>query len=260
MAVRTEADRAWEAGLRAFEILIAGIRGAEWSPVHGFAIARCPSMPIPLANGVWVLDDALDGQALREAADDLLAAGLPAPVLVRESIIHRVEDAVHAAGRKRASRTPIMVTTRDELAVREVDGFRVDRAGDGRSFRVPQRLAEEGFGTPPGLLAPMYEGPLRHGDDLATFVGSSDGRPVTTAVSVRDGSMVGIYNVATPPMERRRGYGGAVTAAVVAEAFEDGATFAYLQASAMGTPVYREIGFREVDAILSFDRPADDGG
>jgi predicted GNAT family acetyltransferase len=61
--------------------------------------------------------------------------------------------------------------------------------------------------------------------------------------------------VATPPEHRGKGYGAAVTARAVLEGFGQGADLAGLQASALGEPVYRRMGFREVLRYLVLSRP-----
>ena len=255
-----DADRAWEAGLRAFEILVGRIEGSSWSPGPGFSVGRCPPIPIPLANAVWVTaDEIIDPRSLTDAVGDLAAAGLPSSVLVREGKAPRAEKVARATSREAKGRIPIMVTTPDELRQREIAGFEIVRAEDDVSLADARRMAEGGFETPPGLLAPMYDGPVLRHPAVTAFLGLVDGRPVTTAIIVREGSSVGVFNVGTPVAHRRRGYGGAITARVVADAFNEGASFAYLHASRMGEPVYRGIGFREVDAIVSFDPPATEG-
>jgi predicted GNAT family acetyltransferase len=74
-----------------------------------------------------------------------------------------------------------------------------------------------------------------------------DGVPVTTALSSAFGDYVGIFNVATPSRHRRRGYGAAITARAVLDGFEGGASFAYLQASAIGLKVYEQLGFQTLE-------------
>ena len=56
-----------------------------------------------------------------------------------------------------------------------------------------------------------------------------------------------VFGVTTVPEHRGRGYGRAVTAAVVEAARRLGIGLAWLQASAMGEPLYREMGFRTVE-------------
>ena len=88
------------------------------------------------------------------------------------------------------------------------------------------------------------------------YVGRVDGRDVSTAVGFTSGDAVGIFNVATPPEHRGRGYGAALTAAAAAEGFAAGAEFAWLQSSALGLPVYRRLGFREVETYVLRSRPS----
>jgi ribosomal protein S18 acetylase RimI-like enzyme len=59
------------------------------------------------------------------------------------------------------------------------------------------------------------------------------------------GDVAGIYNVATLPHARRRGFGGALTAHAVRDARKRGASVAVLQSSEAGLRVYQALGFRE---------------
>jgi predicted GNAT family acetyltransferase len=73
---------------------------------------------------------------------------------------------------------------------------------------------------------------------------------------MRVGEGVGIFNVATPAAERGRGLGAAVTSCALERAFGDGCTYAFLQTSTLGEPVYRRLGFRDAgDFTLAFAPP-----
>jgi predicted GNAT family acetyltransferase len=69
----------------------------------------------------------------------------------------------------------------------------------------------------------------------------------STALGVTDGDHVGIFNVATPPAHRGKGYGAAITAWAVGDGFQNGASVAFLQSSPMGFRVYERLGFRTVE-------------
>jgi GNAT superfamily N-acetyltransferase len=75
------------------------------------------------------------------------------------------------------------------------------------------------------------------------FVGYIDGEPVARSMAVVRDGVVGVHNVYVPPSLRRRGYGAAITAATVDAGREMGATAACLEATEMGAPVYRRMGF-----------------
>jgi GNAT superfamily N-acetyltransferase len=75
------------------------------------------------------------------------------------------------------------------------------------------------------------------------LVGSVDGTPVARSMAVVRDSVVGVHNVYVPPSARQRGYGAAITAATVDAGRELGATAACLEATEMGEPVYRRMGF-----------------
>ncbi len=108
--------------------------------------------------------------------------------------------------------------------------------------------------TPTGVLAPFYKATLLELHGLSYYLGFAGGEAVSTAVGYRETDTVGIFNVATPPGNRRRGYGAALTSLAARDGIERGAQLAWLQASQHGEPVYRRMGFRQVETYNRFTR------
>ena len=79
------------------------------------------------------------------------------------------------------------------------------------------------------------------------YVGEGGGDLVATGGGFTHGDQVGVFNIATPPSHRRRGYGAALTARAVSDGVRDGATWAWLQATSDGLPVYERLGFKTVE-------------
>ena len=79
------------------------------------------------------------------------------------------------------------------------------------------------------------------------YVGFQDDQPVTSGTLLRSGDIASIYNVATPPQFRRRGYGGAIMAHMMVEAIGCGYRMAWILASDAGKGVYARLGFVEED-------------
>ena len=92
------------------------------------------------------------------------------------------------------------------------------------------------------------------------YVALADGTPVSTAIGFTQGEAVGIFNVATPPKHRRRGYATAVTARALSDGFKSGASFGWLQSSPLAESVYQQMGFRQVETYTLLSRPQDGPG
>jgi ribosomal protein S18 acetylase RimI-like enzyme len=83
--------------------------------------------------------------------------------------------------------------------------------------------------------------------EFAAWVGYLDGCPVSTAASVSADGVIGLYNVATAPGYRGRGFGEAITRHTAQMALDKlpGAPL-ILQSSSMGVDLYFSLGFRSV--------------
>ncbi len=82
----------------------------------------------------------------------------------------------------------------------------------------------------------------------AVFVVYRGDEPVSTAMLLQTAEVGGIYWVGTREDARSRGYGEACTRAAANAAFEAGARIVTLQATRMGEPLYRRLGFRVAGA------------
>jgi ribosomal protein S18 acetylase RimI-like enzyme len=85
------------------------------------------------------------------------------------------------------------------------------------------------------------------------YVGFVEGQPVSTTAIVIGGGVTGVYNVATLPGHRRRGYGEAVMRYALGDARRDcGAERVILQSTPAGLDLYERMGFRTVARIVVY--------
>jgi len=236
---------------------LAGVmEGARFERRDGYVLMTFPTLPIPSFNGVWADEDSA-AVVLGDALAEVEAEGIAAGVLTRRGETPAVEEAARELGLTAAVRIPGMVANAGDLDGPTTSELEVVRVETADGFARALALAAEGFGLRADFLAPLYMLEVTDLDGFKVYLGRVEGRDVTTAASyVVDGD-VGIFNVATPPEHRGRGYGAAITWHAVREGFAAGAELAYLQASAIGESVYRRLGFREVVTYLLLTRPAE---
>jgi ribosomal protein S18 acetylase RimI-like enzyme len=109
------------------------------------------------------------------------------------------------------------------------------------------------FHVPPGWFREVFDDtmPAR---DFICWVGYAGGLPVATAATVVSHGVIGVYNVATLPEERGKGYAEAITRHAIADATrQSGLTRVILQATALGERLYKRLGFREVSRLVVFN-------
>ncbi len=110
------------------------------------------------------------------------------------------------------------------------------------------------FGAPKELFD-QFCGALWSMEEVSWYIARTDNGIVSTALGFTLDGATGIFNVATPPEHRGRGYGAAVTMRAVRDGFDAGSEFAFLQSSEIGHGVYRKLGFRDVEEYVLLTRP-----
>ena len=111
----------------------------------------------------------------------------------------------------------------------------------------------QAFGAPPAFGEAFADLALAIGLGRASpfrhFLGWLNGEPIATCSLFFGDGVAGIYDVGTLPERRHRGVGAAITRAAIAEAAACGYRMAILHSSALGTNMYRGIGFEPVCRI-----------
>jgi len=90
---------------------------------------------------------------------------------------------------------------------------------------------------------------------IRNFVAYRKGEPVGTSTLYLGAGVAGIYCVAVLPEARQQGIGAAITAAPLQIARDLGYRIGTLQASKMGEPVYRRLGFQEHGQFAMYGWP-----
>lgn len=140
-------------------------------------------------------------------------------------------------------------------AARDAADVEVRVVSDERAARTWCDVFAAGFGFPTEIgdefLALANQSARDPGAAYRNYLLGWRGEPVATASAMLTGDVAGIYNVATLPHARRRGFGGLLTAHAARDAAGRGASLAVLQSSEAGFRLYRALGFR---AHCSFEQ------
>ena len=120
-----------------------------------------------------------------------------------------------------------------------------------------------GFGILPDVAAgfghwPRHLGYSSH-SHMRAFLATRDGQPVGSSLLYLHDGVAGIYCVAVVPEARRQGIGRALTLLPLLEARKAGYRVGVLQATEMGSPVYRQIGFQPFGPVQVYFRPGAPG-
>jgi GNAT superfamily N-acetyltransferase len=250
----SEGDRMHEALRTMTENLCDVFEDARFERRGGYDLLVFPPVPIPQFNGVWPLDDAAAPE-LAGALAEIEDLALPYSVQLRRGRTPAFEDEAARLGLTGEEPIPGMVASRDDLGTPDTPELEILRVETPDGLAQALAVAAEGFGAPPDMLAPLYLLETAAVKGLAYYLGRVDGRDVSTSVGYTLGDTVGVFNVATPPEHRGRGYGAALTVEAARQGFAAGADLAWLQASALGLPVYRRLGFREAEEYVLLTRP-----
>jgi ribosomal protein S18 acetylase RimI-like enzyme len=242
--------------IAAFEALFGVLPGSRLERREGYVLLVCPPAPaIPQFNGVFAEED---GGALVAELPDAIAEldrhALPFWLQTRAERHPLVEVEAERLGLAQVDVVPGMVATATELTSATADELRIERAVEATDLVRALDVAAAGFEAPAEVLAALYGEAVSALPGLSIYLGFDGDEPISTAVGYVEGDAVGVFNVATPPAYRRRGFGAALTAHAARDGFAVGARFAWLQSSLAGESVYRRMGFRQVETYNVFTR------
>lgn len=127
------------------------------------------------------------------------------------------------------------------------DGLEIRQVFTGRELHQWIHVASIGFGLSKEWEPVWYDFFTLAACELPfrTYLALLDGRPVGTSQLFTSAGVAGIYNVTCLPEARNRGIGKAITYAPLLDARSLGYKVAILQASQLGYPVYRRLGFQD---------------
>jgi GNAT superfamily N-acetyltransferase len=129
------------------------------------------------------------------------------------------------------------------------DGVELRRLSGAEEAADYWRVARESYvsiGFPPEVFDHYDNHSGLVADNAAAFLAYRGAEAVAIAMTIVNTGVAGIYWVGTTEAARGMGLGRALTAAAVNAGFELGAELASLQASPMGEPIYRAMGFEKI--------------
>jgi len=118
-----------------------------------------------------------------------------------------------------------------------------------------QEIIEKSYSLPEGSGPFVITERILKLPDVEMFVGYADNKPASTSMLIKTGPVAGIYWVATSDKFRNHGFGKEITAQPLVAGKNSGCTFACLQASVMGKPVYEKMGFDNPYNYQNFNSP-----
>jgi GNAT superfamily N-acetyltransferase len=201
----------------------------------------------PFYNGAIATARTTDPDAVvREVLTFFASKGVPYLMSVRDGTDEALLAAGRAAGFEDAGGSLLQMLNPITAAPAPPPVLDLVLAIEDTDLQAHRDLVAACFDMPVDVARRLYGDGCLDDPDIAIVIGRLDSVPVATAMLVRSDRTAGVYNVVTLPAHRRKGYGAAVTWAVLAEGARRGCTHAVLQPSQSGYSVYRRMGF--VDA------------
>jgi hypothetical protein len=243
-----DADMAASALAGTWQRLLSAIADG-WGVREGGVIGGVTGVHLPTLNGVWAEQVNPDPATVAALLDRVAATGLPHCLQLRPGCRPALAELAPMRGMIRHDDGPLMVVENPALLGRaqQVAGLEIRQLNPGEAQRHVQ-VAAAGFETNEQPFRQLVTPGVLGLPGVRCYLGEVGGHPVTTAIGVTLGAFVGIFNVATPPAQRRRGYGAAVTARAVTDGLAAGAAWSWLQSSPPGRRVYERLGFQTIES------------
>lgn len=201
-------------------------------------------------NIVFALDLPKSLSGVSEAIRRLfMTSGIPWELITTPNISDAIEPLIQEFSLIKADVEPGMVLdSLPNIIPASPPELEIKQVSQGEELRTFFRVGMLGFGDPSGsLLEPLAKGLSESASFRGgAYLGYANGVPVSTSLRFSVGKIAAIYFVATLPEFRRRGYGEAMTWRATLDGRKDGCEGGFLQASAMGRPIYEKMGYRKI--------------
>jgi GNAT superfamily N-acetyltransferase len=244
-----ELGRLTDANLAGFWANIGGHGGEVGGPTECPFVAT--GLPAAFFNGVYATGPVDNpDQLIADATAFMAERDVPWLLWVRDGVDDALLDAGRRAGLTDAGGPQAMALPALPEIPPVPDGLEVTVVRDVAGLEVFRDLGARGFEMPREFIDVLAAESMLDDPTIVMVTGSVDHVPVSTALVGLTGNTAGIYNVATPPEHRRRGYGEALTWAAVAEGCRLGCDHSALQASPMGAPIYRRMGYVDLGTYV----------
>jgi ribosomal protein S18 acetylase RimI-like enzyme len=226
--------------------------GAEIEAADGWFFGAGRSTHPVISNAAFRADDGLDpGEFIERARAFFSSRGRGFAVWARTDV---EEDRELIASAETTGLRPVHETP-EMLLDRRADSSPPPAGAELRRVATPEdaagfwRVASSAYlsnGFPPEVFAyyDTHEG--LWADNVAAFLAYLEGQPASIAMTIVTKDVAGIYWVGTTEEARGRGLAKTLTATAVNAGFDMGAEIASLQASPMGEPIYRGMGFERI--------------
>jgi GNAT superfamily N-acetyltransferase len=212
--------------------------------------ATTHKLPV-LANGVMRTNPRVSPAEVLQRAREFFAEHRRGySIIVATHCDQDLRTAAAAAGLAEMGNTPGMVLDHrlaDAVAPDGVDLHRVTTDGDRIAFAQVMEAAYATYGMPPDITPRSFAKlDVLVAPHIVAYLAEINGRAAAGAMVVVTHGVAGIYWVGTTPDARGRGLAELCTRAAGNAGFDLGARIAALQASVMGEPIYRRMGYVEV--------------
>lgn len=244
-----------------------GRETARWSGGSGEVLERDGAVlwaagsdfPVSM-NGVVRVDPSASAATVLDLADAWFAErsrGYSLSTAGRFADDDLIADA-EARGLLRLMDAPAMVCDArldDRSAPDGVEVRVASSAADVAAFVAVNDAAYQSLGMPEGVIAAAVTAPERVlAPQVRTAIAWEGDVPLACAQVLLSHGVAGVYYVGTAEAARGRGLAELVTRTVTNLGFDLGAAFVTLQASSMGDPIYRRMGYREIDRYTTHTR------
>jgi hypothetical protein len=257
-----EEFRAVESNLReSFRVLAPGRPRGEIAELPGVSIASL-GVAFQMFNAAFISEPVFGidqfAERVRMAKRHFMMSGQHWSLWVCEDWLDRptrrqAGKLCHSYGLRMASEVPGMIAAGIDEPRRPLPALEYKRVADGRVLNDFAGIGTVCFNVPPPWYREVFDASLVEREFVA-WVGYLDGSPVATAATVTADGVIGLYNVATSPMFRGKGFGEAITRYAIGEAWREAPDApVVLQASSMGVNIYGAMGFRAVTRFAVYN-------